>query len=256
MAAIDKIYVKSYDQYLQFKNWCIEQFPIKDKYGKNCYLSEYLINWRNEKDFTISRPIYMAPYYVDAYLIRNCPFDFIQDNLKLNYGYYRQEMVDEMYKTVMDRGGVKCNPGEGFYWWADKDSFDIIDGTIIYKGNNDSSYVKIIEGKLYSKPYVEYVAGTHYKCIQQPTIKYNTPYKIKCWNITIDCPNNFLWYHENHNTWDFAEEFVSDDSTSNCCYKIRTIKALKRMLIKWKLPIGCIVSVDDWYDTYKFIITE
>ena len=36
MAAIDKIYVNSWDEYIQFKKWCEEQPPLLDKYGKKC----------------------------------------------------------------------------------------------------------------------------------------------------------------------------------------------------------------------------
>ena len=34
MAAIDKIYVDSFEKYKLFKDWCMTQPKIKDKYGK------------------------------------------------------------------------------------------------------------------------------------------------------------------------------------------------------------------------------
>ena len=76
MAAIDKIYVSKFEDYLLFKEWCEKQPKIKDKYGSDCSLSDYLFQYNS---FTNGKyyPIFNAPYYIDAYLIRNCPFDFI-----------------------------------------------------------------------------------------------------------------------------------------------------------------------------------
>ena len=104
MAAIDKIYVDNFINYMLFKKWCKEQPKIKDKYGNECSISDYLIyyNFCSFND-DIPRPIMSAPYYIDAYLIRNCPFDFIQDELKLNYGYRTQEWIDKAYNAVMNR---------------------------------------------------------------------------------------------------------------------------------------------------------
>ena len=88
MAAIDKIYVKTYDEYLQFKNWCEIQSELEDKYGKKVKLTNYLRkDWKNKEDCgNITHPVMNNPYYVDAYIIRNCPLDFIQKELmECNY---------------------------------------------------------------------------------------------------------------------------------------------------------------------------
>ena len=79
MAAIDKIYLKNYNQYLQFKEWCEQQPSIEDKYGKKAKITDYLYKW--DKPFKDSYPVFKAPYYIDAYVIRNCPFDFIQEHV-------------------------------------------------------------------------------------------------------------------------------------------------------------------------------
>ena len=84
MAAIDKIYINKFEDYLLFKEWCNKQPKIKDKYGSECSISDYLYQYDSFKEGG-SYPIFRASYYIDAYLIRNCPFDFIQDELKLNY---------------------------------------------------------------------------------------------------------------------------------------------------------------------------
>ena len=38
MAAIDKIYVDSFEKYKLFKDWCMTQPKLKDKYGKETSL--------------------------------------------------------------------------------------------------------------------------------------------------------------------------------------------------------------------------
>lgn len=93
MAAIDRIYVDKFEDYLLFKEWCEKQPKLKDKYGTECSISNYLYKWESFENEEVY-PIFSAPYYIDAYLIINCPFDFIQDELKLNYEYRTQEWID------------------------------------------------------------------------------------------------------------------------------------------------------------------
>ena len=45
MAAIDKIYVDSFEKYKLFKDWCLYQPKIKDKYGKETSLINYVFNY-------------------------------------------------------------------------------------------------------------------------------------------------------------------------------------------------------------------
>lgn len=93
MAAIDKIYVNSYDEYIQFRDWLKVQPKLKDKYGKEESLMSYFFDYWNKESWfdknreNVSHPVFSAPYYVDAYIIRNCPFDFIQKKLMLIYGH-------------------------------------------------------------------------------------------------------------------------------------------------------------------------
>ena len=205
MAAIDKIYVNSYEKYIAFKNWCEEQPPIVDKYGTKCRISDYLITgW--DKDNFKSHPVFNAPYYVDAYVIKNCPLDFIQKELKFNY----------------------C-----------------------------STYEQIKEGKLYNSPARKNtVAGKHLKCIQHPQTKYNTPFMYKSWDISVTLPDgDYMWYHSKTNSWDYCDEFViANWSSSVAC--ANTIKAVKRLIRKWCLPVGTKVEVEGRYveDTYVFIV--
>ena len=255
MAAIDKIYVDNYDQYLEFKDWCDKQPPLTDKYGKKARLMNYVYDY--DKPFEGSHPVFMGPYYVDAYLIRNCPFDFIQKELMVNYGYWSQERIRDYYEDVKNWSGEGECP-----YWAKLDDFVLHDdGTIELKGVEESDYQQIKDGKLFTKPStdIEYEVGKHFRCTKHPKEMFNRPFKRKRWDVDIKTPEdyNWMWYHDDTNTWDFSDEFVISKS---CCSwsNVKTIKALKRLIIKWKLPVGTIISVTGKYrfDDYEFIVTK
>ena len=124
-----------------------------------------------------------------------------------------------------------------------------------------SDYEKIKDNELYTKPTTDlnYTVGKHFRCIKHPYIKFNRPFRCKNWFICVELPNRFdyMWYHSKQNTWDFSDEFVITDWSSSSAYA-PTIKALKRHIIKWKLPIGTIVSATSRYpeETYEFIVTK
>lgn len=255
MAAIDKIYVSKFEDYLLFKEWCGKQPKIKDKYGSECSLSDYLFQYNS---FTNGKcyPIFNAPYYIDAYLIRNCPFDFIQDNLKINYGYKSQEWIDEAYNIVMNKNDENKN----LYSWLKPDDFKIVNGIITMPNEPISDYELIKNGKLFATPYTQkkYTIGKHIKCIKHPPIQYNTPFGWKFWWIQIDPPDESgpMWYHEEHNSWDFSDEFIINEGCNIICCKYKTIRAIKRAIRNWKLPVGTIVTCTGKYynDIYEFKI--
>lgn len=257
MAAIDKIYVDSFEKYKLFKDWCMIQPKIKDKYGKETSLINYVFNYTEWKD-GVSLPICRNPYYLDAYLIRNCPFDFIQKELMLNYGKWSQDMIDEAYDTVLKRGGNKTD--KGIFCWLSKGDFSIVDGKIYLLNQEETDYDLIKAGKLYSTPYTnkKYKAGKSFKILKCPQQHYNKPFKCKRWVVHVEAPEElgYLWYHSNTNTWDFTEEFVIADGSSSCCIKYKTIRAIKRAILKWKLPVGTIVTCTGRYvdDTYEIKI--
>ena len=253
MAAIDKIYVDSFEKYKLFKDWCLTQPKIKDKYGKETSLINYVFNYTEWKDGAVL-PVCNNPYYIDAYLIRNCPFDFIQKELMLSYSKWSQDDIEKLYDVVMKRGGNKSE--HGIFHWLSKEDFSIVDGKLYL----DNNYDLIKAGKLYSTPYAnkEYKIGKSFKMIKCSQQHNNRPFKSKKWFIEIDTPEElgYMWYHSNTNTWDFSEEFVISDWTSSCCTKYKTIKAIKRAILKWKLPVGTIVKCTGRYvgDIYEFKI--
>lgn len=134
MAAIDKIYVTSLKQYDEFAEWCRQQPMLTDKYGYQESITKYL---RDRPKGDYEYPAFRAPYFVDAYVIRNCPLDYIQKELKVNYGssydvikrgeLYTKPTTDYEYVAgkhctiikIPDMGG-KCNrPYKSNSWWVD-----------------------------------------------------------------------------------------------------------------------------------------
>lgn len=100
MAAIDKLYTNSYKNYIDFKEWS-KHVLLEDKYGKRESICNYIIPWE-ENDFKDNkeRPIFSAPYYVDAHVIRNCPLQFMQNEMKLHYGdSYDEIKKNKLYTT-------------------------------------------------------------------------------------------------------------------------------------------------------------
>ena len=254
MAAIDKIYVDNREQYLQFKEWCKKQPPFTDKYGKTARLIDYVYKHNDEWNGGV---VFQGPYYLDAYLIKNCPFDFIQKELMINYGHWYQEKINDAYNCVTHR----TEENKDIYSWLTPDDFVVVDGIITMPNLEVSDYQLIKEGKLYDKPITDkkYRVGRHFKCIKHPYVKYNTPFGVNNWWIDVKPPKylGYMWYHSEHNSWDFPDEWVIagwSSSTAHC----RTIKALKRLMIKWKLPVGTIVRVTGRYvnETYEFIIKK
>lgn len=258
MAAIDKIYINTFEQYKLFKEWCSKQPKLKDKYGTEVSLMYYIYDY-DEWEGNDEHPIFNAPYYIDAYVIRNCPYDFIQKELMLNYGHKSQEWINEAYETVIKREdeGIESP----YFNWLTKNDFKVIDGIITIPNKPKSDYELIKEGKMFTKPTIdyEYEVGKHFKCIKHPLYYYNKAFKCKYWFIDLTLPDylGYAWYSSKYNTWDLMGEFVVGDKSSTCV-KYKTIKAIKRAIRKWKLPIGTIVSCTGRYisDTYEFKITK
>ena len=257
MAAIDKIYVNLWEQYRQFREWCEAQPKLKDKYGKEESITAYLYKW-DKWEGKEEHPIFNAHYYVDAYLIKNCPFDFIQKELMINYGHWSQERIKDFYDDVINWDNSKR---ECPYWAKPEDFITLEDGTMTIKDLEESDYSKILKGELYNKPYTsqKYDVGTHFRCVKHPKYMFNRPFRCGSWFIDVETPDElgWMWYHPETNTWDFSDDFVICEWNSSTAH-IKTIKALHRHMRKWKLPIGTIVRATGRYrfDDYEFKITK
>lgn len=280
MAAIDKIYVNSYKEYKEFEEWLLKQPKLKDKYGKEVSIYSYFFTWWDNPEYwNRSHPIFSAPYYVDAYIIRNCPLDYIQKSLMLSYGHKTQEDINEMYDIVINRspedqklidvakGDYPNKPIS--YWWLNKDDFKVIDGVITMPNAEKSFYQSILDGELYTLPSLEgtYEVGKHFKIIKKPFYQNKCNYPMSYtrngvkrtpnWDVNISNLN--LWWHSRNKigTWDFIEEFVESEYSSSNTY-CPSLKSIKRRILKWKLPVGTIVTLSGMYvgETYKIIVKK
>ena len=92
MAGIDKTYLKKWNQYEALYNWCKQVGEVTDDYGNKFspidWLREYTYEEWEKYTKQEAEEIYIwnTPLYLDIYLIRYCPLDFIQDRLKEQYG--------------------------------------------------------------------------------------------------------------------------------------------------------------------------
>lgn len=283
MAAIDKIYLNSFDTFTKFKEWCEAQPLIKDKYGKENKISNYLFyNWYDSKYWKEDdcHPVMNAPYYIDAYIIRNCPIEEVQEELMVNYGHYSQKRLWEMYNEIK-----KCaDKGEESPYWAELDDFILNDdGTISFKEEEKSDYEMIKDGELYTKPYCnKFERGKHFRITKIPAMycghKCNNPTPVRIskgpkytpiWSINIKLPDHvdegyMSWSsHSDSNfptgTWDFCSEYVlSFDGWSSSNAHCRSIRALTRRITKWNLPVGTIIEVHGRYvgEEYEILIKK
>lgn len=188
MAAIDKTYLKTWNEYTTLYLWCKDAGEVTDDWGNKFrpldYLRDYSYNeWmeysENETDEVV---VWNTPKYLDIYLIRYCPLIFIQERLKEQYGEgwsknafcTTQNTYDEIlnrtstYDTYQ-RNGVK-NPKfnwdlvqsmkgvKNLSWWVRIDGYDWdYDEVANYWWHSDEVYhpksdwisnVAIINGKL------------------------------------------------------------------------------------------------------------
>lgn len=284
MAAIDKIYLNSFDTFTKFKEWCEAQPPIKDKYGKEDKISNYLFyNWYDPKYWKEDdcHPVMNAPYYVDAYIIRNCPIEEVQEELMVNYGHYSQKRLWEMYNEIKEY----ADKGKESPWWAKLEDFVIHeDGTIeLTDITKKSSYEMIKDGELYTEPYCDkFERGKHFRITKIPAMycghKCNnpTPVRIKnglkytpVWSIGIRLPDyvdeGYMSWSSHSDadfpigTWDFCSEHVlSYDGWSSSNTHCKSIRALTRRITKWNLPVGTIVEVYGRYvgEEYEILVTK
>ena len=107
MAAIDKTYTSSWEDYQLLVEWCKgKSFTLKN--GDVIKPSNYIYEWERESfDGERELPIWNTPTYLDIWLIRNCPLGFIQDRLKEQYGggWSKEAFTDhndkDMYHQIL-----------------------------------------------------------------------------------------------------------------------------------------------------------
>lgn len=104
MAGIDKTYTKLYSEYKTYKKWAEDDQKFFNLYKYR--LSEHFYDLK-ESDFTGDElPICNMPFYADIYLIRNCPIEFVQNWLKIQYAseYNNIKTYTSEYDTFKRNG--------------------------------------------------------------------------------------------------------------------------------------------------------
>ena len=238
MAAIDKTYISDWETFNEIRNWGLQQsVPLKD--GTLVPLRNFMYNpdltkeeWdHNVEWYQKDNPgcdweavLWNTPTYVDVWLIKNCPFQFIQDTLKEQYG-----------------GG-----------WS----------KLAFTDHNDSDmYTQIKEGRSIYDTYQRNGLGKKSKVVFH-NISGSWCRDKKCWwwidvnpcwigNKKIGRHLPDYWYNEKSNMWYVDEELMPINS--NYCHKNGSLtkKSIVNLIKKWDFPRGTIIKFQNLYCTKK-----
>lgn len=208
MAGIDKTYCKSYKEYSDLINWAKETvFTCPN--GLKLYPNNYIYYWNknifNDKDYI---PVMNTPEVLDYFLIKYCPFEFVQNTMKKAYTTFYNEV----------KQGI-----------SDYDKFDINQVKIATK----YKIIKRPSDKLY--PY-------------RPHKRLNLRKNVDLWcvdNLTYNYRS--FEYSEELKRFIYENELHNDSFSMNKFCKCKTIKALCRQLIKAKIPSGTIIKATGYY---------
>ena len=218
MAAIDKTYTRSWEEYQSLVEWCKgKSFTLKN--GDIIRPSMYIYEWDKENfDGEKYRPVWNTPTYLDIWLIRNCPLGFIQDRLKEQYG-----------------GG-----------WS-KEAFT--------DHNDEDMYYQILN---YTSPYdVNWrILDCSPKFSIQ--YKVNNKFKDDdlCWWVEVLTWG--WWYNEEHNMWYHDDEALPINSSHAYFKGNIGKRKLARLIKHWCLPKGTQIRFVGDYKRYiqkEFIVT-
>lgn len=202
MAGIDKTYTKSYDDYKKLVEWA-KKTVFTCPNGVKLHAIDYIYYW-SESDFNSEIPVLNTSNAFDYFLIKYCPFDFVQERMQYVYS-------KEFYDSVKN-------------------------GTSEY-----DTFTK--EGKY----------GKHCKIIKRPNYMTKTPLGQDKWFIQpIYEAGEDLWYDEDNDTWLWSYEL--GEATTNVCWKYKSLKSVIRHILKWKLPIGTILTLHSRYVGIDWII--
>lgn len=254
MAGIDKTYISDWNVFNKIRNWAIkQQFTLKNgqviklinylyypnltkkewdemhdyrvKYAEEHYNTpeyiaeckkEYGDDWEFNAESYFDVVLWNTPTYVDIWLIRNCPFEEIQDRLKEQYsgGWSKTAFTDHNEDNLYEQ---------------------IKDGTSVYDTFQRNGLGKKAKVKFHN------IVGSW--CRDKSCwwwIEVN-PYWIdeKRTEFTTD---DSPWYNKDDDMWYWNKEAIPIDS--NVCYKYGclTKKNIVNLIKKWNLPKGTVVT--------------
>ena len=260
MAAIDKTYVSDWDTFNEIRNWANkQQFTLKN--GKVVQLSSFLYypdltkeewdemhneainyakkhyntpeyaeackelygeDWVFDPERYFEIVLWNTPTYVDIWLIRNCPFEYVQDRLKEQYG-----------------GG-----------WSK---------TALTDHNEGDMYQQIKEGRSIYDTFERNGLGKNAKVTFHNISGHECRDKKCFWWIEVNPywlgnkPSGIVsspWYDSDADMWYWEEEAMPWDT--NSCHKRgpMTKKNIVKLIKKWDLPKGTIVRFSNTYKRY------
>lgn len=255
MAGIDKTYLKSWEQFDTVRNWAKETcFTLKN--GKTVRMSDFMYypdltkqewdEWHDERvkyareifdtpeytaeckkmygDDWVFDPeryfdvvLWNTPTYVDVFLIRNCPFDFIQKRLREQYGggWSKTALTDhnddDMYEQIKN-------------------------GTSVYDTYQRNGLGKNAKVKFHGYGYV--------------------PRDKKCW-WWIEIVNEIgWWYNEDDDAWYNDNELMPITCNVNDkIHGALTKKNVVNLIRKWDLPKGIRLRFSCRFERHMFEFT-
>lgn len=217
MAGIDKTYIKTYNQYKEVCDWCkdiVVTFGINKniKFKPSDFINEYTKEDFNQLPENGELVLWNTPQYMDEWLIKNCPIDFIQKRLKEQYHDY--------YDKIKNGNCEK------------------------YKRNGLG---KKIHFKVIKKPYTYNRFNFLYINRHNKLRKYKDK-KIGIWDIVIKDEDYCWFYNEQYDYWtNDSEGFPFDAFICTLKRKNLNIKSIYRYLKKWNLPAGLKITIDNVY---------
>lgn len=200
MAAIDKTYVTTKEEYLEIRNW-MENFTKELPNGMILYGGDFIYDVEDlDEVFPCETgfPVMNTSTTMDYFLIKECPIKLVQDRMKSVYS-------EDYYNSVK---------------------------------NGTSDFDKFVRPE----------GGKHVKLIKKPRrnfhYKWYNEYRKKRirdkFTVDVILPDNvYSWYYEEYDHWEIPGELVHGRHfSSDATVKVGSVKALKRVVRKWNLPVG------------------
>lgn len=166
MAGIDKTYAGSYEEYKEYRDWANAQV-ITFFDGHTEWVRNYVYHHWNEENFSRVHklPIMSTSNWLDAYLIQNCPMQFVIDRMKYAYDsvtYDRLKNYDlsapppenfkQNRKILIKRNGdslfqIHETPIRGYNWRLcgmgyeyNRDTNRLVHDSFLYPTDTDTVY--------------------------------------------------------------------------------------------------------------------
>lgn len=256
MAAIDKTYIESWEQYVEIRDFFISCGEVTDEYGNVFKPIDYL--WKREEiEFkeTIER---LAREELERYI--GGGYDW-----SLDHGYITQSEYD--YFNPYDHVSIPImnTPTVFDVWmirncqhikWLQNDLKDKYSGSWSKTAftDDDDLYYQILNRTSCYDTFQRNGLGENIK-IKKNSFPIISLYGIKEIDVSVEVRVNdeIWWYHENEDYWcSDTEMHMTNGWTSSCAYlksKTYSPKAIFRKLKKWNLPenaeVGIIVFLKD-----------